>query len=513
MQQTDVKIVHEKTFETIKSAVNKLVDVVKPTYGPAGTKVIIAKLGYFMVVDDGVQAARDFEITDPKLADENAIVKLVREVAIKTNDRVGDGTTSSLIQLQAIINEAGRSSKRVGHLIEQELKAGVAEATEQLKKMARPIKSRDELEKVARISFNDAKIAGMIADTYWKIGKDGIITIDKSPTMDTYMETTEGITLEHGYVSPYMITNPDRMEAVLEKPYILITDYRLTEATDIIPIMEKMVKEKKHELVVIAEGIENHALATAILNKMQGKFCLIAVTAPSGDSRTIVLEDLALLLGAKMFSHGKGDKLESAEVKDLGRAERFIAKRDGSIIVGPKGKKADIVKAIADLRMAVASENQEKQKKENLKRLAMFTQSIAVIKVGAHTENEQKALKYKVEDAVHAVKAAYRGGVVAGGGFALARVKTSSELMNAALKAPNRQLLDTWYQAPRFPELKKDEAYNLITGKHGDFMEVGVLDPVDALIAGTESAASIATILLTSHAMMVETMKEAPKQG
>ncbi len=512
MNQTEVTIVQEKTYDTIKSAVNKLVDVVRPTYGPAGTKVIISKLGYFMVVDDGVQAARDFEITDPKLAAENAIVKLVREVAIKTNDRVGDGTTSSLIQVAAIINEAGRS-KRVGYLLEEELRRGVVEATDQLKAMARPIKTKAELEKVARISFNDEKIAGLISETYWKIGKDGIITIDKSPTMETYVETTEGLTIPNGYVSPYMITNADRMEAVLEKPYVLITDYRLTEATDILPIMEKMVKAEKRELVVIAENVENHALATAILNKMQGKFCLIAINAPKGDDRTVFLNDLALLLGAKVFSHEKGDKLETAEIKDLGRAERLISKREESILVGPKGKKADIAVAITELRAAVENEKDEKLKKGVLKRLALFTQSIAVIKVGAPTENEQKALKYKVEDAVNAVKAAFKGGVVAGGGFALSRIKTSSELLNVALKAPNRQLLDNWHQAPSFPELKKDEAFNLVTGKHGDFMEVGVLDPVDALIAGTESAASIATVLLTSHAMLVETMKEAPRQG
>lgn len=508
--QTEVTIVHDKTFSTIKSAVDKMVNFIRPTYGPSGNKVIISKLPYFMVVDDGVQAARDFELKDPA---ENAVVKLVREVAVKTNDRVGDGTTSSLIQLQALIAKAGESTKKGGRRLAIELKQGVEEFATQLRAMSRPIKTREELEKVARISFDDGKIASMIADLYFKLGKEGTITIDKSPTMETFAETAEGLTLENGYVSPYMITNPERMEAVCEKPYILITDYRLTEANDIIPIMEKMVKDNKRELVIIAENIENHALATAILNKIQGKFLVLAVNAPKGDNRTVFLEDLALMLGARVFSSGKGDKLELAEIKDLGRAERFIARRDESIIVGPRGKKGEVATAITSLRSAIASEKDERTKKGLQQRLATFTNTVAVIKVGAPTENEQKALKYKVEDAVHAVKSAFRGGVVAGGGFALSRVETSSEVLNAALKAPNRQLLENWNEDVTFPkDMKKNEAYNLVTGECGDFMKVGVLDPVEALIAGTESAVSIASMLLTSHGMIVESAKAPQEQ-
>lgn len=491
-----IKTIHDATFQTVVSAVNKLVDFVKPTYGPASNKVIINKLPYSMVVDDGVQIARDFELEDQA---EQSIVRLVRETAIRTNDRVGDGTTSSLIMLQAIINEAAKRTNRNGRKIEKELQKGLEEFKAQMQKQAKTISTKEELKKVAMVSFDNEEIAEMIANLYLKLGKDAIITIDQSSTMDTYSEISDGVKLDNGYISPYMITNPERMETVVEKPYILITDYRLTEASDLLPIMEKMAADNKRELVVIAENVEQKALATAVVNKMQNKFLTVAIAAPKDK---VTLEDIAILTGAKVFTESKGNRLENAEIKDLGRAERFICRREESIIVEPKGSKKAIKEAIDSLKVAYSLETKDKEKRALQARLGLFTNSLAVIKVGAPTENEQKALKYKVEDAVNAVKEAYRGGVVCGAGIALSQITTSSQILNEALKYPSRQLMDN--MGLDNVDLKKDEAYNVVTEKKGHYMTVGVLDPVNALIAGVESAVSIASILLTSSGMIVE---------
>ncbi len=504
MSETQITIVKDKTFATIHSAINKMVDMIRPTLGPASNKVIISNQLYKMVVDDGVQIARDFKLEDPA---ENAVINIVREAAIRTNDRVGDGTTGSLIILQAIINEIARKNKIDGRKIELELKRGLLDVQKQLKKSAKPIKTKEELKKVALISFDDEVIAEMVASLYFKLGKDGVITIDKSPTMETTVETSEGVKLDVGYISPYMITNPERMETVIEKPNILITDYRLTEANDILPIMEKLVAEKKNHLVVICENMEQGALATAVVNKVQGKFLTVAINLPKVDDRNVLLEDLANLTGAKMATNEKGNKLENLEVKDLGHAERFICRREESIIVGPKGKRADILLAVSSLQNLIDKEKDEKEKKKLQYRLGLFTNTLAIIKVGAPTENEQKALKYKVEDTVNAVKAAYTHGVVCGAGLELARTVTSSPLLNEALQYPMRQLLENMGIDENL-QLPKGEAMNVVTRKTGPFLEVGVIDPVDVLLAAVESAVSIASILVTSSGMICESPKE-----
>ena len=402
MSENKIIYVQDKTFDVIKTAVNKMVDFIRPTLGPAGNKVIISKMLYKMVVDDGVQIARDFELEDPA---ENAVVNVVREAAIKTNDRVGDGTTGSLIILQAIINEVARLSRRDGRKIIEELRRGYEEVKAQLYKMKREIKTATDLKKVALVAFDNEQIAAMIADTYFKIGKDGIVTIDKSPTLETYVEMSDGVKIERGYISPYMVTNPERMECEIENPYILITDYRLTEANDLFPIINKMAAAKKKGLVVIAENVEQHALATLVLNLPQvmnaqtgklGSFASVAINLPNVVGREILMEDLAIMTGAKVFTQAKGDKLETAEIENLGRCEKFVSRREESIIVGPKGNRADILKVASDLRKAIEAETDEKAKKDLIYRLGRFTNTVATIKVGAPTDNEQKGLKYKV---------------------------------------------------------------------------------------------------------------------
>jgi len=508
--QNEITIIKEKTFETIRSVVNKLVDTVRPTFGPAGNKVIIESPMYFtpLTVDDGVQIARDFKLDDSA---ENAVVKVIKETAIRTNDRVGDGTTGALIMLQAIINEVARKSKIEGHKIAKELTKGLAEAKDQLLKQVKQIKTKAELKKAALVSFDHEDIAEKLSDLFIKLGKDATITIEKSPTMVTYVEMSDGVTIDRGYISPYMINNPERMESVLEKPYILLTDYRITENTDILPLIQKMAEAKKNNLIIIADNVEQQALATLVINEpwvmnpqtnRPGVFASIAITIPTVEDKKVWLEDIALMTGAKVFSQEKGNKIEDAEIEDLGRCEKFICRRNESVIIKPGGDKKIIKNAVQALKNAVDMEKNTEKKKPIQKRIGMFTNTLAVIKVGAPTESEQKALKYKVEDAVNAVKSAYNDGVVCGGGLSLARIKTSSSILNEALKYPHRQLLEN--MGLDSLDIPQNKGYNVITGQVGDFMEVGVIDPVNVLIAAIESAVSIASLLLTSSGMIIE---------
>lgn len=505
---TKLLITSKDPFDIIVSAVRQAGNMVRPTYGPAANKVVIAKQIYGMVVDDGVQIMRDIELEDEN---ENAIFKVIRETAVKTNDRAGDGTTGSIIMLEELITGVSELPRRYGHKIEAELKKAGTEAVEQLRAQAKPVKTLEDLRKVARVSYNDAEVADVIAETWHKVGQDGVVTIEGSLTAKTTAEIAEGITIKRGFIAPAMVTDPSRMEAAVEKPHILITDYRLTEAADVIPVMNLMAAKGILNLVIIAENIEGAALATLVLNKMQGKFNAVAINAPASDNLTVTLSDIALLVGAKFFSSTKGDRLENAKIEDLGRAQRFIARRDSSIILKPKGDKKAVMTAIADLAMAIQAEPSEKEKENLKRRMGMFTNKIAVIKVGAETDNEQKAKRYKVEDAVSSVRAAYRGGVVAGGGVALQGVKTSSDLLNRALRKPHRQLLANM-DIDKVPELRPGEALNVVTGEQGPWMKVGVMDAVDVLVAAVESSVSIASILVTVSGLIVEPRPEPRRE-
>lgn len=500
----NMKIVHGDTFKTIMSATNQMVDFIAPTYGPASNKVIIDRPMYRMVVDDGVQIARDFSLPDET---EDAVVKVIRQVAIRTNDRVGDGTTSSLIMLRAIMNEVAKQNTRDGRKISLELKKAVEEAKTQLLGQAKKVTTREELERVATISFDNPKIAKLIADLLFKIGKDGVVTMDVSNTMDTTTEHVNGIQLKQGFISPYMVNDPNRMETEFDNPYILLTTYRLTNANDVLPIMNKMLAEGKRELLIIADNVENDALATLIINRMQGKFVTVAVTIPPVGNKRVFMEDLATLTGATLFTEEKGNRLEQMEVKDLGRAKKAIIKQESTTIVGGKGSKAEIEKAKMRIKDALEGNIKDGDRDELETRLARLSNGVAVVKVGAATDAEQKALRYKVEDAINATKVALKDGIVCGAGIALSNLKTSSTILNKALKHPHKQLLEN--MGLEGVELKSGEAYNVVTGEQGPFMKVGVVDPVAVLIAGIESAVSIAQILVTTHGILVE---EKPKQ-
>lgn len=496
----------EQAFKVIKKAVDKTANMIKPTFGPASNKVIIAKATHGFVVDDGVQIARDLELQDPV---EHAIMKVVRETAIRTNDRVGDGTTGAIIMLQAIIEEVSKLSRVDGRKIENELKKAMEEVKEQLDAKVVQIDTAEQLLKVARVSFDDEKIAKLIADAWFELGKDGVLTVDRSKTMDTFVEIAEGVKIDRGYISPYMITNAQRMESVIEKPYILFTDYRLTEASDVIGIMNKLAEKGITNLVIVAENVEGAALSTLVINKLNQKFNAVAINTPSpaGGDKTVMLEDVALMCGGKVFTEKKGDKVDEVKIEDLGRAERFIAHKDDSVIVGPRGDKEVVENAINDIEKSIVEAVDDREKKLRSQRLARFKNKVGVIKVGSPTESESVALKYKVEDAVNATQAAYKGGVVCGGGLSLARLKTSSELLNTALQVPFRQLKNN-VGLHTHRELGPDEAINVVTDEIGQWMEVGVLDPVDVLKAQVESAISIASLLVTTSGIIVEPPKK-----
>ncbi len=496
-----------EVFGVIVSAVNKGIGLIQDTYGPAGNKVLISKVLYKTPADDGVQIARDLELENEN---ENAVWNLVKETAIKTNDRVGDGTTGALIIVKAILNEADRLSKRDGRKIEKELKIALVEATEAIMEQSKPVSTKEELLAVARISFDNSEISEIIADAWHQVGSNGMVTIDKSPTLETTSELSEGVQIGTGYLSQYMVNNPERMECIMENVHILLTDYRITEVNDIVPIMKLMVAAGKQNLVIISENLEGKALQTLVLNEpwvmnpqtgKTGTFASVAVNAPSQDRKNF-LEDLATLTGATMFSTETGSDLKDAKIEDLGKAKKFIAKAGESVVIEPQGDKKAVKEAATALEKAIENEPKESTMKRLKTRLAVFTNKVAVIRVGAPTENEYKALKYKVEDSVNAVRSAFKGGVVAGGGACLASIKTSSKLLNEALKKPHQQLCEN--VGVLEAEYKPGEAFNVVTGKTGSFMKVGVLDPADVLVAGIESAVSISSLLLTMSGLIVE---------
>ena len=498
------KVQNRNIFDIIHETVNDAVNLVKPTFGPSSNKVIISKNTHNIVVDDGVQILRDLEFDDPV---KNAILKVIRETAIKTNDLVGDGTTGAVIILLEIINRVRDLPVIRGRDIELELKAGAEKAKAQLLKDAKKITSLEDLKKVARISFDDEKISSLIAEAWFKLGVDGVLTPDRSGTMETFMELSDGIKIDNGYISPYMVTDPRRMVSEVEKPHILFTDYRLTEAGEVIKVMNMLADKQILNLVVICDNLESSALATAIVNKTQGKFNLVAVNLPKNEqNKTVYLEDLAIMTGAKVFSEKKGNKLENIKYEDLGRAERFVSVKDSSAIIGPKAKAKELENAKRALKIAITETKKQSEKDELKKRLARLSNKIGLIRVGAPTENESKALRYKVEDSIHATHSALKNGVVAGGGFELASLDTGSSLLDAGLRAPLKQIMiNTGTKQKEYVSLKQEIiAFNLVTGKSGPFLSVGVADPVDVLIAQIDSAVSIACMLITSTGFIVE---------
>lgn len=448
-----------KTQDVIMSVVDTLCELVKPTYGPSENKVIIGKGFGASALDDGVQIAKDLELEDEA---ENYVLKLIREVAVKTNERVGDGTTSSLIILQAILKEAKTSGLDSGQVV-IELKKGMEEAVAQLKAQSRPIKTQEDLEKVALVSFNNPEIAKLLAELIFKVGENGLIDVQSSQGAVIESEIVGGFQIESGLISPHLANENEK--CVIEDALILVTDKSFHTATEIVPVMEKVLASGKSNLVIFCKDFTGEALTVSIINKIKGSFRLCAVRVGDVDA-----SDIALLTGSNLVL------LESKiELTDFGYAKKVVSKLENTVIVDGGGKKEEVDQAVEEL----------KKDKENERRVARLTNSVAVIKVGAKTGSEAKALLFKVEDASNAVKVAFKGGVVKGGGETLCSLKTSSEILNSALKYPKKQL---------------DEN---IWGK----LEItdDIIDPTEVLIAGIECAVSIACLLISVKGIIYDT--------
>lgn len=521
--------------EALQHGINKVADAVRITIGPRGRNVVLEKsYGSPMITNDGVSIAKEISLSDKF---ENMGAEIVKEVASKTNDTAGDGTTTAIVLTQAIVNE-GMKQVTLGINamgIRLGIEAAAKEVVLALKKLAKPIKAKDEIKQVATISAESAEIGAIIADTINKVGKDGVVTVEESQSFGIDSEVVEGMQFDKGYVSPYMITNPDRMEAEYKDPVILITDKKISSIHDVLPLLEKLAQSGRKELVIIADDVDGEALTTFVVNKLRGAFSVLAVKAPGyGDKKKEILQDIAILTGGTLITEDVGTKLESADVSKLGRAAKVIATKDKTVIVGGKGKKAAIEDRVVQLKGLL--EKAEKYGKDALsERIAKLSGGVAVIRVGAATETEMKYLKLKIEDAVNATKAAIEEGIVAGGGTALvkavAAVRTMKpkhamesfkkefdvgvEILLKALEAPIKQIVenagkdDAAVVIEHIRKSKGSAGYDALKDMMiEDMIAAGIVDPVKVTRSGVEHASSAAAILLTTEAAVAEESKE-----
>ena len=515
----------EEARKAIQKGVDKLANAVKVTLGPKGRNVVLdKKYGSPTIINDGVTIAKEIELEDPY---ENMGAQLVKEVASKTSDIAGDGTTTATILAQAIYNEgmknitAGTNPMPVKRGIEKAINAVVAE----LKKYSKPIKDNKEIEQVATISANnDREIGEKIAKAMAKVGKDGVITVEEAKGIETTVEFTEGMQFDQGYISPYFVTNPDKMIAELENPYILIHDKKISGMKDLLPILQAVV-EKGRSLLIIAEDVEGEALATLVVNKLKGTFGCVAVKAPGfGDRRKAMLEDIAILTGGRVISEEVGLKLEKAQISDLGEAKKVVVDKDNTTIVEGAGKKKDIDARISQIKLQIEETKSDYDKEKLQERLAKLAGGVAVINVGAATETEMKEKKARVEDALHATRAATEEGIVPGGGVALLRTSAvldnlkvdddeeaiGVKIVKKALEMPIRQLaFNAGYDGSIIVEkVLKESDFNMgfdaNDGKIKDLVKEGIIDPTKVTRTALQNAASIAALLLTTETLVTD---------
>ena len=527
--------------EKLKRGVDVVAGAVKVTLGPKGRNVALSKSwGGPTITNDGVSIAKDISLAD-KFEDMGA--SIVKEVATKTNDKAGDGTTTAVVLTQAIIHEGLKRTALGANamMVRRGIEAAAKDAVEELKKMAREVKGKNDIRQVATISAESAELGKTIADVVEKVGKDGVVTVEESQSTNIESEYVEGMEFDKGYISAYMITNAERMEAEAKDAPILITDKKISTVKDILPLLEKVAASGRKDLVIIAEDVDGEALTTFVLNKLRGAFSVLAVKAPGyGDRKKEMLADIAATVGAQVISEDLGLTLEKAELTMLGRANRVVATKDSTVIVGGKGKKADITERVSSLRKQLEQTDSKFDKEKLEERIAKLTGGVAVIRVGAATETEMKYLKDKIEDAVNATKAAIAEGIVPGGGAALAKVgaklhkgmagvasKSGDEfavgysILVGALSAPFKQIV---YNTGREDAslLLKDVAagnskgWDATTEEIVDMYEAGIIDPVKVTRSGVENAASAAAVLLTTEAAVAdipEEKKSAPMGG
>lgn len=522
----------EEARKKLKKGIDILANAVKITLGPKGRNVVLEKgFGAPIITNDGVTIAKEIELKDKF---ENIGAEIIKEVASKTNDIAGDGTTTATLLAYAMIGEGIKNVAAGADPIA--LKRGIERATEAVtdylkNKLSKKIGSKDEIAQVATISAKDPEIGNTIADIINKLGKEAVITVEESQTFGLTTEIVEGLQFDRGYISPYMITNPERMEAVYEDPYILITDRKISSIHDIVPIMEKMSRAGKRELVIIADEVDGDALATLVVNKLRGTFNSLAVKAPGfGDRKKEMLEDIAIVTGGQVIAEEKGLKLENVDISYLGKAHRVVATKDNTTIVGGKGKKQDIQARISQIKLQISKTTSEFDREKLQERLAKLSGGVAVIKVGAATEVEQKEKQHRTEDAVQATKAAMEEGIVPGGGVALIRSlsaldnlkltgdeKTGLDIVKKSLEEPLKQIAINAGQEGSVvvEKIKKAKdlsfGYNAEIDEYGDLYKWGIIDPVKVTRSALQNAASAAGMFLTMEAVVADLPEEKEK--
>jgi chaperonin GroEL len=512
----------ESARRALERGVEKVASAVRVTLGPKGRNVVLEKKwGSPTITKDGVTVAKEIELEDPY---ENMGAQLVKEVASKTNDAAGDGTTTATVLASAMVREGLKNVAAGANpmMLKRGIDKAVEIVVEEIKKGAIQVEGHSDIAHVAGIAANDPEIGEIIADAMDKVGKDGVITIEEGKGIETNVEVVEGMQFDRGYISPYFITDPDKMEATLEDPYILITDKKISAARDIVPVMERVIRQSK-PLVVIAEDVDGEALATLVVNKLRGILNSIAVKAPGyGDRRKAMLQDMATLTGGTVVSEDTGRKLENVELDVMGRADRVKAEKEDTTVIGGKGKKPDIQGRINQIKAEIEDTTSDYDKEKLQERLAKLAGGVAEIKVGAATETEMKEKKHRFEDALNATKAAVEEGVVAGGGTVYIRAlealgKTEAEgdeavgvaLVRRALEEPARQLAanagaEGSLIVSRLKREKGRTGYEVISGEFTDLVKAGVTDPAKVVRLALQNASSVAGLLLTTEALIVE---------
>ncbi|MDO8462391.1 MAG: chaperonin GroEL [Deltaproteobacteria bacterium] len=516
-------IYDQKARESILKGVNKLADAVKVTLGPKGRNVILEKsFGSPIITKDGVTVAKEIELEDKF---ENMGAQMVKEVASKTSDVAGDGTTTATVLAQAIFRE-GAKIVAAGHnpmAIKRGIEKAVQVVTDELKKIAKPTKDRTEIAQVGTISANnDEHIGKIIAEAMDKVGKEGVITVEEAKSMETTLEVVEGMQFDRGYLSPYFVTDPERMEVVLEDPYILINEKKISSMKELLPLLEAIARSGR-PLLLIAEDVDGEALATIVVNKLRGTLQCAAVKAPGfGDRRKAMLEDIATLTGGRCLAEELGIKLEAVELKDLGRAKRVTIDKDNTTIIDGAGKKPDIEGRVKQLRAQVEETSSDYDREKLQERLAKLVGGVAVINVGAATETEMKEKKARVEDALHATRAAVEEGIVPGGGVAFIRCLPALEklkvgeseqfgvdIVKKAIEEPLRWIaqnggLEGAIVVQEVRKGKEAYGFNAEAGRFEDLLKAGIIDPAKVSRCALQNAASVAALLLTTEAMIAE---------
>ena len=520
----------QESRSALEAGVNKLANTVKVTLGPKGRNVILdKKFGAPLITNDGVTIAKEIELEDRF---ENMGAQLVKEVATKTNDVAGDGTTTATVLAQAIIREGLKNVTAGANpvLLRKGIQKAVEVAVEELKKQSRTIETKESISQVASISAGDEEVGNLIAEAMEIVGKDGVITVEESKTMHTELDAVEGMQFDRGFVSAYMVTDVDKMEAVLDDPYILITDRKINNIQDILPVLEQIVQQGK-KLLIIAEDIEGEALSTLVINKLKGVFDVVAVKAPGfGDRRKAMLEDIAILTGSTVISEELGYDLKDADVSMLGRAGSVKVTKDNTTIVDGFGDKKSIEDRVSQIKHQVEQTTSDFDKEKLMERLAKLAGGVAVIKVGAATEIELKERKLRIEDALNATRAAVEEGIVAGGGTALVSVipvvekliselegelQVGAKIIRRALEEPLRQIatnagLEGAVIIQKVVSEDPEIGFDALNEKYVNMVEVGIVDPTKVTRTALQNAASIAGVFLTTEAAVADIPEESP---